>query len=171
VQRGEPTLVFFFWSIIYHIDHWDLAKIISLLPHSHAPWFPEFNPQLVYYSSEMGVESSLKRLFMFSSTPASREQLMDKKKQAESIEISSALLTTRRTINIDPGYVALEQVVLSTSKPYSHRIHLADGIYTDLVYIFQNKNYQILPWTYPDYQEIAKINYFLKIRQELQRNL
>ncbi len=96
---------------------------------------------------------------------------MDKKKQAESIEISSALLTTRRTINIDPGYVALEQVVLSTSKPYSHRIHLADGIYTDLVYIFQNKNYQILPWTYPDYQEIAKINYFLKIRQELQRNL
>ena len=135
-----------------------------------SPWFPSFNPSLNYYAQEMGDESLLKRFFIYLAAPVDRVQLPEYKKFAESLELNS-LDQGKRTINIDPGFVALEQVVMSTSKPYSHRILLKEGIYADLVYLFQNKNYQVLAWTYPDYQEIAKINYFLNIRQNLQRNL
>ncbi|MDH4469281.1 MAG: DUF4416 family protein [Bacteriovoracaceae bacterium] len=175
MQRTQSTLVSFFWSIIYHSEKGNLEDVLSQISgFAHIPcpdpWFPTYNPSLKYYSQEMGDESLLKRFFIYSSTPILREQLPDYKKFAESIELKS-LDSGKRTINIDPGFVALEQVVLSTSKPYSHRILLTDGIYADLVYLFQNKNYQVLPWTYPDYQEIAKINYFLNVRQNLQRNL
>jgi len=59
--------------------------------------------------------------------------------------------TGNRRVNIDPGYLALEKVVLATTKNYSHRIHLSKGIYADLAYRFINKSYTVLEWTYPDY--------------------
>jgi hypothetical protein len=55
-------------------------------------------------------------------------------------------------VNIDPGYVALEHVVLATTKGYAHRIFLRSGIYADLTLVFENGSYRGLPWTYPDYQ-------------------
>ncbi len=74
--------------------------------------------------------------------------------------------TGKRMVNIDPGYLALEKVVLASTKNYSHRIHLSKGIYADLAYRFINKSYAPLEWTYPDYMWDDTIALFNRWRAE-----
>ncbi|MDR0915349.1 MAG: DUF4416 family protein [Endomicrobium sp.] len=70
----------------------------------------------------------------------------------------------KRTINIDPGYITSASVILVTTKNFSHRIYLRDGIYGEVTMIYNNKQFTKLPWTYQDYlSEIAK-KFFLTIR-------
>jgi len=173
-ELKSPTEVIFFWSIIFHQDSWNefeiLNKILQLIPHRangalSSPWYPTFNPLLSYYSKEMGSESSLKRFFVHYPTTLDRDLLTTFKLKTVQWEKETSRPDQTRTFNIDTGFVALEQLVLATSKPYTHRIYIAHGIYADLVFTYQNKNYQSLPWTYPDYQEQAKINYFLSLRK------
>jgi len=57
----------------------------------------------------------------------------------------------RRLVNLDPGYVAQERVVLATGKNYTHRLYLEQGIYGDLTLIYSQGGFQALPWSYPDY--------------------
>ena len=57
----------------------------------------------------------------------------------------------RRAVNVDPGYIALEHVVLGTTKGFSHRIYLGEGIFADLTLLYENGSYRRLKWTYPDY--------------------
>ncbi len=70
-------------------------------------------------------------------------------------------------VNIDIGAVYKEQVLLSTSKPYSHRIYLRDGVHAELTYTYENKSYHFLPWTYPDYQHEEKLEFFNSLRKRL----
>ena len=67
----------------------------------------------------------------------------------------------RRVVNIDPGYISLENFILFTTKNYTHRIYLSKGIFADLTLIFQNKTFNPLPWTSPDYAS-HNIKNFLK---------
>ena len=83
--------------------------------------------------------------------------------KATAIEIKKSN-DNKRLINIDIGYVAKEQVILATGKPYSHRIYLSEGVHAELVYTFQDKSFKSLPWTYPDYQDEEKIALFNRIR-------
>jgi hypothetical protein len=62
-------------------------------------------------------------------------------------------LGNRRQVNLDPGYVARERLVLATGKNYAHRIYLNQGIYGDLTLLAGQGGLQALPWSYPDYAE------------------
>jgi hypothetical protein len=122
-----------------------------------------------YYEKEMGRD--LSRYFILFVPLASREQLPGIKLRTNEIELAYAL-NGSRTVNIDPGYVALEQVVLATTKGYAHRIYLHGGIFADLTLTFENNSYRGLPWTYPDYrgQEIiALLNQWRQQHKELLR--
>jgi hypothetical protein len=76
----------------------------------------------------------------------------------------------KRGINIDPGYLTPERLVLATGKNYTHRIYLRDGVYADLTLIYQSGEFQPLPWTYLDYAseplkgllELIRKNYLLQ---------
>jgi hypothetical protein len=57
----------------------------------------------------------------------------------------------RRLVNLDPGYVARERLVLATGKNYAHRIYLDKGIYGDLTLLAGPGGFEALPWSYPDY--------------------
>ncbi len=102
-----------------------------------------------YYEREMG--KSLSRYFLLFESLASREQLPEVKLRTNEIEVRHAL-QGNRTVNIDPGYIALEHLVLATTKGYAHRIYLGSGIFGDLTLMFENGSYRGLPWTYPDYR-------------------
>jgi len=67
-------------------------------------------------------------------------------------------------VNIDPGYIALEHVILATTKGYAHRIYLKNGIYADLTLIYRDGTYRPLDWTYPDYAEKDTISLFNRWR-------
>ncbi len=57
----------------------------------------------------------------------------------------------RRLVNIDPGYVAKERLVLATGKNFAHRLYLGQGVYGDLTLLAGAGGFQALSWSYPDY--------------------
>lgn len=104
--------------------------------------------QTAYYEREMG--GPLVKRFL------SAERLMDPgdlallKVFATNLEAGFSE-AGRRKVNIDPGYISLERLVLATGKNYLHRIYLGRGVYADLALIYEKGGFQPLPWTYPDY--------------------
>ncbi len=121
-----------------------------------------------YYESEMG--QNLFRRFIVFKNLKDREHIADIKVQTNKIE-EKYLINGKRQINLDPGYISLENFILFTTKNYTHRIYLENGIYADLTLIFQNKNFQTLPWTYPDYSEEIIRNYLKNIRDKYREQL
>jgi hypothetical protein len=77
----------------------------------------------------------------------------------------------KRSVNIDPGYICLERLVLVTGKNYTHRIYLSKGIYADLTLLFQRGCFRPLPWTYQDYGDEGLISQFNEIRANYKAQL
>ncbi len=121
-----------------------------------------------YYEPEMG--KGLFRKFVVIKPLKDREHIADVKIITNSIEDKFSV-DGKRKINIDPGYISLENFILFTTKNYTHRIYLEKGIFADLTLIFQNKNFQPLQWTYPDYSEEIIRNYFKKVRDRYKEQL
>jgi hypothetical protein len=170
-----PEPVFFFSGLLYREDllaQEELNKILGELfsGDGELSFFKLGKADLGhYYEKEMGPKDKLIRLWVCQASLKPRENLLLLKKRANEIEQKTTRIegTKGRVINIDPGHIALEQVMLATNKPYSHRCYLADGIYTDLVYQFKDKDWSMLPWTYPDYKDLAVKNFFLEQRSIL----
>jgi len=114
-----------------------------------------------YYAGEMG--PSLLRQFVSFEGLIRPESLPDVKNLTNQLEERLAV-DGRRTVNVDPGYIAKAHLILATGKGYTHRPYLRDGIYADLTLMYSHKTFQTLPWTYPDYAEKSCIEMFNKIR-------
>jgi hypothetical protein len=115
-----------------------------------------------YYREEFG--DDLKRQFFTFQKPASPEGMYKVKLITNRLEARYAK-QGKRTVNIDPGYVALSKVVLLTTKDFTHRLYLAKGIYAEVTLFFQNKTFNPWPWTYPDYKTKGYIDLFNAMRQ------
>lgn len=76
-----------------------------------------------------------------------------------------------RRVNIDPGYISLERLVLATGKNYTHRIYLWKGIYADLTLIFHKGSFRALQWTYKDYASPEIIGFLNDVRERYKRQL
>jgi hypothetical protein len=117
-----------------------------------------------YYDREMGPD--LFRQVGSFLTPVNPVELPDIKLFTNRLETQYAV-DGRRRINIDPGLLSEERVILATGKNFTHRIYLRDGIYADLTLLYQSGAYQVLPWTYPDYREAGLLHLFAALRQKL----
>jgi len=115
-----------------------------------------------YYSKEMG--KSLLRQWIGFEKVLPQEELSNIKTRTNEIE-SKFLSGSGRHINLDPGYLALSKIVLASTKDYSHRIYLKDGIHAEITMIYQNKSFTHLPWTYPDYKSETATKFFLTLRK------
>lgn len=115
-----------------------------------------------YYKKEMG--EGLFRRFVFFEEVASPEKLSSIKGAADQIE-EGLRSESGRKVNLDPGYINPNQVVLATHKNYTHRIYLRDGIYADLTLIYHHGGFHPLPWSYPDYRSPEIMNLFHKARE------
>jgi hypothetical protein len=123
-----------------------------------------------YYEKEMG-PGLVKQLVSFTGLVA-MDTLADIKIATNAIEESLAQRrgdTFFRTVNIDPGYVALSKMVLATTKNYDHRIYIGKGIYAEVTLHFRNKSYEPLEWTYPDYQQPLVIAFLNQVRENYKR--
>lgn len=63
-------------------------------------------------------------------------------------------------VNADIGFLSLENFILATTKNFSHRVFLGQSIFGDLTYYFHLGELQTFPWTYPDYVDEEKKNFF-----------
>lgn len=125
---------------------------------------PENNPLSEYYSKEMG--EGLSRIFLVSTSLYPREYLLSAKLLSLEWEKSWAV-DGKRMVNADIGFLCLENFLLATTKNYSHRIYLGQNIFADLTYQYVQGELQTLPWTYPDYVDSKKIEFFTWLRSYL----
>jgi len=121
-----------------------------------------------YYSSEMG--SNLERSWILFERLISVADIAGIKIFTNSVE-SSFSVSSKRQINIDPGYITPAKVVLATTKDYSHRIYLSGGIYGEVTRIYKKNGFIRLPWSYPDYLSEVATEFLLKARSALIKQL
>ncbi|RJQ51048.1 MAG: DUF4416 family protein [Nitrospiraceae bacterium] len=116
-----------------------------------------------YYSKEMG--AGLKRKFVFFRDLINPGAVSEMK--LKTIELEKQFLNEKggRRINLDPGYIDSAKIVLVSTKDFSHRIYLNNGIYGEVTLVYSGKNYQILPYTYPDFRTEEYFEIFRKARE------
>jgi len=122
---------------------------------------PLFFDRTRYYEKEMGWP--LYRRFLSFEKLIRPESLVEIKLETNELE-KRYLQEGKRRVNIDPGYIALERLVLATGKNYTHRVYLSKGIYADLTLVFHQGSFQTLAWTYRDYGDPVIIGYFNEVR-------
>lgn len=72
----------------------------------------------------------------------------------------------KRQVNIDPGYLCEGKVVLASCKDHWHRVYVAEGIFQEVTLRYRKKEgYTPLEWTYPDYADPERRQWFLKLRE------
>ncbi len=161
----HPQQVRLFASIIFH-ENADIGEVLSRLGCTISPIEEQTEPALFthtsYYEKEMG--ERLRRFFILFASLFERESLPGIKTATNEIEDYFAA-DGRRLVNIDSGYIALEHVILATTKGYAHRVYLGKGIHADLTLMFSSGSYRTLPWTYPDYAEAETIALFNRWRE------
>ena len=117
-----------------------------------------------YYNPEMG--DNLKRFWIWFKKLITVADIAGIKIFTNSTEDSFSVNNKRR-INIDPGYITPANVILATTKDYSHRIYLSDGIYGEVTAIYKKAEVVKLPWSYPDYLSNPAKEFLLKARKNL----
>mgnify|MGYP006271146083 CR=1 FL=1 len=121
-----------------------------------SPWMPFDYTD--YYGPEMGGPLR-RRMFAFGRL-AEPDGLPEIKRATNALEDEYRREGNRR-VNIDPGFVTRERLVLATGKNFTHRIYLGKGIFADLTLIYTRGDFQPLPWTFPDYAD-APVKTFLR---------
>ncbi len=146
---------------IYKLALRDLNKEFGEVDEESKPF--EFN-MTQYYEKEMG--SGLLKRFVIAKELIDKERLAEIKIKTNSIEERYAGKNRSRTINIDPGYITHSKLVLATTKNYSHRIYLRDGIFAEVTFNFKKNSIEFNPWTYPDYKLPAATKFFLEVHRK-----
>ena len=101
-----------------------------------------------YYTREMG--EGLGRYIFFFAEPLARPDLVNAKLFCDRLEMEYTVNGGRR-VNLDPGYLALEHLILASTKAVPHRPYLGQGIFADLTLVYECGQYIPLRWSYPDY--------------------
>ncbi len=114
-----------------------------------------------YYEGEMG--DGLKKIFVSFEKLGTIEKLIDLKYLALEVEGKFAV-NMKRKINIDPAYLELSKLVVSSTKNFAHRIYIQKDIYGDLQLQYKGKKIVPLDWTFPDYKTETNLAFFTKVR-------
>lgn len=119
-----------------------------------------------YYTEEMG--SGLIRQFV------SFHELMSPAKLAE-IKLSTNLIEDKfatktagnihRAVNLDPGYITASNLILATTKDFSHRVYIGEGIYAEVTLNFKKSGCVFFDWTYPDFKSGKYLGFFQELRR------
>jgi len=153
-------------------DEWALEQAETLISRRFGPI--DFRSGIVdfpytdYYSKELGL--NLKRKFISLTRLISPENIYLVKLRTCKIE-KKLSISGRRTVNIDPGYMAEGKLVLLTTKDHSHRVYLRNGVYAESTLKFHGGTF--VPWetTYPDYGSAAYVDIFKQIRNLYKENI
>ena len=76
-----------------------------------------------------------------------------------------------RPVNLDPGYVAGGKMVLATTKNYTHRIYLREGIYAEVTLRWRGGRFEPWEWTFPDYRTERYREFFGRVRRRYMEQL
>ncbi len=114
-----------------------------------------------YYVAEMG--TPIRRLFCSFRDLINPGALAAIKITCNRIEEEVALQGLRK-VNLDPGYMDYDKMVLASAKYNAHKIYLDQGIYADLTLRYERGVYQPAPYAFPDFKTGQYNETFLRIR-------
>lgn len=164
----QETVKFFSGIII--AENTDINKVYSLLENTFGNI--DLKSEIIpfnftdYYEKEMG--RNLRRQWVSFEKLIPTESLADIKLAAINIEKELKRTDGTRTVNLDPGYITLYNLILASTKNYSHRIYIGKNIYAEITLIYKSHTFHPLEWTYPDYKENTV--FFEKAREMLKSN-
>jgi hypothetical protein len=115
-----------------------------------------------YYRPEMGWP--IYRLFWSFKHVIHPKQIARIKIECNEIEDQLAVDGNRR-INLDPGYMDYDKIVLASAKYNGQKIYLDLGIYADLTLHYEKGNYYPYPWSFPDFKSNQYNKTMLRIRE------
>lgn len=121
-----------------------------------------------YYENEMG--EGLKKILVFFETLIERFDLADTKLFTNKLE-EKYLSSGNRTINIDPGYLTLHNVVLASCKELPHRLFIGKDIFAEVTLTFKDKEFVDSTTTFPDYKDTSVKDFLKKARALLYKKL
>ena len=119
-----------------------------------------------YYEREMG--TSLKKILLSFGQFIQADNLWLAKRTALDIEFMHTSEGNRR-VNLDPGYLETSKLVLASTKNFSHRIYLGEGIFGEVTLLYAEGAFQKLPWTYPDYLSGQFVSFLEKERESFKQ--
>ncbi len=122
-----------------------------------------------YYDGEMG--TPIRRWFYSFRDRVDPSLLASIKLETNRIEGLFLREGGMRTVNLDPGLMALHRFVLATTKDNAHRIPLRDGIYGETTLLYRKKDFEPLEWTYPDFRSRENRDILIKIRDLYREDL
>ena len=119
-----------------------------------------------YYVHEMG--EPIFRLFISFERLIHPKTISRIKIETNDIEVKLALDGNRK-VNLDPGYMDYDKVVLASAKYNGQKIYLDDGIWADLTLYFEKGRFHPYPWSFPDFKKGIYEDVFLEIRRRLKK--
>jgi hypothetical protein len=137
----------------------------------HSPIF-SFSDFSTYYERELGGHCWKYLVSLNALMPV--DEIVSVKLFTEEVETGladQADISSKRTVNIDPGFVNGWQVVLASVKNHGHRIYMAHGVYCEVSLLYRNREFEPLPWTYRDYVSPPVLAFLKEVRSAYRRQI
>ena len=117
------------------------------------------------YREEMG-DNLHRRFFSFERT-VNRAALAELKSACMKIEPRYADQVHDflfRTVNIDPGILTPENLVMASHVQYNHRVYMGNKVFAELALVWAKGKFMRLPWTNRDFCHDEAVDFFERIR-------
>lgn len=164
----KPPPAKLFLAIMYR-DDTSKEKALEVFTKRFGDVDKEFGPLEVaaythYYDKKMG--KGLKKCYMTFKKLIERHELCAIKIFTNEIE-NKLMKNGKRPVNLDPGYLNNDKLVLASTKDFFHRIYLDKGIYAEVTLHYRKGKYRFFSWTFPDYKEKEVQKFLEKARAQL----
>jgi len=116
-----------------------------------------------FYEKEMG--APLYRVFISYARLVNPYELASAKLVAARIEEKLADSRGCRRVNIDPGILDYQKVVLASFKHQGQKIYLDHGVWADLTLYYRKGGWSFFEWTFPDFKAGVYDKILLEIRR------
>lgn len=121
-----------------------------------------------YYIPEMG--HPIRRMFMGMEKLISPQDIAQIKILSNEIEDELAD-SGKRKVNLDPGYIDYDKVVLASAKYNGDKVYLSEGIWADLTLRYKNGSFEHYPWSFPDFKTGLYDDVFREIRNRYKQQM
>lgn len=121
-----------------------------------------------YYVQEMG--EPIFRIFYSFENLINPAQLVQIKLECNEIEDKLAI-ARKRKVNLDPGYMDYDKIVLASFKYNAQKVYLNKGIYADVTMYYRKGRFIPSEWCFPDFKNGIYEKDFLEIRARYKKQI